>query len=480
MKFSRTIRLLLLLLGINLWAAAQDDSASPQQPAPTPAPAFGQNAPILNPENPPISGLDQPSLELRTATRSFFSPGLMVSESADTNPSNQLGTSGFNNVKSVTHVLGALDLQRFWPKSDLLAEYLGGGAFYNSGPDPVRQMQALAAMGVTRWRTGQLTLRDSFSYLPEGSFSLGTYGGAPGLGLARGGLGTGIPGGGLPGTHFFGNGDFGAIGFQPRTGNTAIADAVETLTPRSAITVASGFALSHFQNGNANLINSEQWTFEGGFSHLLGRRDQVALVYAFQDFLFPFTAGGDIHTNVANLRYGHTISGRMSLLVGAGPQYISIYEPGNPSQVDRRWSLSAQARLSYKFPRTTLSLAYEKYTSPGSGFFAGADTQVGRASFMRPLGRTFEFYGDLGYSYHKRLQQLLFSGTAGQRYSDGFIGGILRKNMSRNFGVFAAYHFSELAFDRAFCTASSPCSRISNVNIATIGVDWHPRPVRIE
>ena len=247
--------------------------------------------------------------------------------------------------------------------------------------------------------------------------------------------------------------------------------------------MASGFALSHFQNGNANLINSEQWTFEGGFSHLLGRRDQVALVYAFQDFLFPFAAGGDIHTNVANLRYGHTISGRMSLLVGAGPQYISIYEPGNPSQVDRRWSLSALARLNYKFPRTTVSLAYEKYTSPGSGFFAGADSQVGRASFMRPLGRTFEFYGDLGYSYHKRLQTVCFfrerPGNATATVSS-------EPSFARTWGaalvclppIISASWRSTVRV--LLATANSPCSRISNVNIATIGVDWHPRPVRID
>jgi hypothetical protein len=341
-------------------------------------------------------------------------------------------------------------------------------------------MQALAAMGVTRWRTGQLAVRDAFSYLPEGSFSLGLYGGVPGLGLARAGLATGIPGGTLPGAHFFGNGNFGAIGFQPRTGNLAIADVVESLSPRSAITVASGFALSHFQKGSANLINSEQWTFEGGYNHLLGRRDQVALVYGFQDFLFPFATGGDIHTQVANLRYGHTISGRMSLTVGAGPQYTTVYEPGVPSVLAKRWSLSALARLNYKFSRTTTSLSYEKYTSPGSGFFAGADTQAARANITRPLGRTLVFYGDLGYSYHTRLQTFLGVGIGGQRYSDGFAGAILRKSLGRTFGLFAAYHFSELAFDRASCVMNSPCNRISSTNIGSIGVDWHPRPVRIE
>jgi hypothetical protein len=473
MKLSRTIQLVLLLLGMNLWAAAQDDSASRQEPVP--APAFGQNAPILDPENPPISGLDQPSLEMRTATRSFFSPGLQVSESADTNPNAQLGVS---TVKSVSHVLGALDLQRFWPKSDLLLEYLGGGVFHNSGPDQVRQMHSLAALGVTRWRTGQLTLRDSFTDLPEGSFSLGTGGGAPGLGLAGSGLGTGMLGGGLPGTRQFGNGDFGAIGLQPRIGNTSIADVVQSLSPRSAVTVISAFSLAHFLDASANLINSEQWTFEGGYSRQLGRRNQVAVIYAFQDFLFPLATGGDIQTNVVNLRYGHTISGRMSLLLGAGPQHTTIDEPGSATAT--RWSLSAMARLHYKFPRTSASLTYEKYTSAGSGFFAGADSQVARLSVRRPLGRTWEFYGDLGYSYHKRLQPLLFAGTQGSHYSDGFIGAILRKHLGRNFGAFGSYHFGELAFDRSFCGSGGSCSRISNRNTATIGVDWHPRPVRIE
>jgi hypothetical protein len=473
MKFSRTMRLGLLLLGISVWAAAQDDSASPQNTAP--APAFGQNAPILDPENPPISGLDQPSLEMRTATRSFFSPGLQVSETADTNPNAQLGVS---TVKSVSHVLGALDLQRFWPKSDLLAEYLGGGAFYSSGPDQVRQLHALAALGVTRWRTGQLTLRESFSYLPEGSFSLGAGGGAPGLGLAREGLGNGLLGGGLPGTRQLGNGDFGSIGLVPRMDNTAIADVVQSLTPRTAFTVISAFSLAHFLDAKADLINSEQWTFEGGFSHLLGRRDQVAAVYAFQDFLFPLATGGDVQVHVVNLRYGRTLSGRMSLVLGAGPQYIMINEPGIGTT--HRWSLSALARLHYKFPRTTASLSYEKYTTAGSGFFAGADSQVARLSATRPLGRTWEIFGDLGYSYHKRLQQEFFGGTSGQHYRDGFIGAVLRKHLGRNFGVFGTFHFNELAFDNSFCLTGGSCSRISNRNTATIGVDWHPRPVPIE
>lgn len=488
MRFSRTIRVAVLIFGAGVCAMAQNDATTQDTPPPpaqqpaqqetTPAPAFGQNAPVLNPENPPISGLDQPTLEMRGATRSFFSPGLQVSQSADTNTGNQLGNS---QLRSVSRVLGALDLQRFWPKSDLFLEYLGGVAFFSRGSQDVRQLHALAGMFVTRWRTGQITFRDSFTDLPEGSFSVGAYGGAPGLGLARGGVGTGIPGGGLPGTNFFGNGQFGSIALTPRISNLAIADIVQGLSPRSALTVAGGYSTAHFLDNNPSLINSEQFTIEGGYSHLINRRDQAAIVYGFQEFVFPLAAGGKVDVNVVNLRYARTITGRLNLLVGAGPQYVSIYSPQPGGGVTQnRLSMSARARLVYKFPRTALSVSYEKFTSSGSGFFAGADTQVARLSVNRPLGRTWEFFGDAGYSYHKRLQSLLFVGTAGTSYSDGFAGVALRKQIGRNYGIFAASRFGELAFNNSFCANGGSCSRISQRYIGTVGVDWHPRPIRIE
>src|SRR5580698_9971175 len=127
MRKLRTIRVALLVCCVSVYSAAQTSSQTP--PDTTPAPAFGQNAPILNPENPPVTGLDEPGLELRTSSRSFISPALQVSEAADTNGANQLG---YHGAESITRVIGALDLQQFWPKSDLFLEYLGGGAFYST------------------------------------------------------------------------------------------------------------------------------------------------------------------------------------------------------------------------------------------------------------------------------------------------------------------------------------------------------------
>jgi hypothetical protein len=465
--------MLLVIVGISLFAAAQND---PNSERTGPAPAFGQTAPVLNPDNPPLSGLDEPGLEMRSASRSFVSMGLSVSETADTNANNNPGRQEWS---SITHLLGALDLQRFYAKTDLFAEYVGGGAFYSNATRDVSQLHALGVMGVTRWRTGRLTLRDSFSYLPEGTFSIGAFGGQPGLGIATGTGQSGLAGGGLPGSHFFGNGQFGSVGLTPRLSNSAFADVVQSLTPRSAITFATGFSNAHFFDNTDVLINSDKVMAEAGYSHMLGRRDQIGAVYGFQQFRFPQDAGGQIDAQIVNFRWSHAISGKMNLIVGAGPQHIKTEIPFENDI--SHWSGNGRAVVRYRFTRTSVAASYEKFTSPGSGFFAGADTQAARLGLTRPLARTWEGYLDFGYSHNKRLQSQGTGGAPGNTFDHGFARVMLRKHLEREYSAFIAYRFNELSFDKPFCEDGSVvCGRISQRHMVTIGVEWHPRPSRID
>jgi hypothetical protein len=465
----RSIRLALLVFGMSICVAAQ---TSPQsQPGAAPAPAFGQTAPVLNPDNPPVSGLDQPSLELRTASRSFISPALQVSESADTNGANQLG--GSPGLESVTRVLGALDLQQFWPKSDLFLEYLGGGSFY-SRPYAAKQMQAAGLEAVTRWRTGQVTLRDAFNYLPDGSFAISAFGGVPGLGIATGG-GTAGLGGGLPGVNP--NGQLGAVGNIPRLSNRAIVNAVQALSKVSALTAAVGFSNAHFYDPTGTLLNSDEITVEGGYSHLLRRHDQIGAVYAFQLNQFPQVTGGQVYVHTANLRWSHTITGRMNLIAGVGPQYIDLQNRGDSPH----WSVSARVQLRYKFAHSSMIASYEKFTSAGSGFFAGAETQAVRLAFQRPLARTWNVYGDVGYSHNKKLQTVGLFGVAADSYNDVSASVIFRKHLGRTYDFFAAYRFSEVAFNVALPPLNGfGGGRNNQRQVGTIGVEWHPTPTRIE
>ena len=87
-------------------AWAQDSSTpAPTEPArlncpqsaqqqPRAAPYGQENAPPPISENPPLSGLDLPSLEPHAAPLSYLQPGATFSESADSNAGNVLGGSG--------------------------------------------------------------------------------------------------------------------------------------------------------------------------------------------------------------------------------------------------------------------------------------------------------------------------------------------------------------------------------------------------
>jgi hypothetical protein len=438
-------------------------SASQSQGTP-PAPPLGGNAPILNPENPPLSGLDEPSLELRALNRSFISTAIQVGESGDSNANNAVGGS---QIQSVSHVLGAGDLQKFWPRSDLFLEYLGGVVVGNDHSF-LRQLHALGLEGVTRWRTGQITVRDGFSYLPDGSFSASSAGGLPGFGIATGRLGLGLPGV----FHL----EEGSVGTIPRLSNLASLDVVQAITPRSAITVIGAYANDHFYHNTDNqLINGDDTTFEVGWSHLVSRHDQMALVYAFQLFRFPLSVGGEIYNNIVNVRYSHVISGRMSFIGEVGPQYTDLRFGTSTKQ----WSPTGRAVLRYRLPRVFLTASYEKFLSQGSGLFAGASAQIAEFTARRPLGRTYELLLETGYSREKRLEPSDEGASTASVFNQGFGGAVLRKHIGRNWDALAAYRFSIISFDNPVSIDGST-GKTNHRQIGTIALEWHPKAVRIE
>ena len=474
-----TLRLIsvgLLMMGLGALAAAQDNSQS----GAIPAPAFGQSAPVLNPENPPVSGIDEPGLDMKKASRSFISPAIQVGETADTNENAQLG---FSKVQPVSFVLGALDLQKFWPKTDAFLEYLGGGAFEVQPKYNVKQIQALGFEGITRWRTGLLEVRDAFNYLPNGGLDLSTAEGMPGLGIAFG-VGSGE---GAPGIMRFGGGNE-AVGNVERIANTAVANVVQAINPRSAVTILGAFGNSHFfdsctPSGTQSvtcLINSDETSVEGGYSRLVSRRDQVAGVVAYQIFRFPYNTGGQLRNEVFNIRWSRTISGKMRFVVGAGPQHTSLQF----GTIQNSWSLSGRALLHYQFERTSMVLGWIKYTSSGLGYYAGADTQLARLSLRRPFGRSFDLVTFFGYAHNKRLQTATAVDYAFKSDNEGTAGIILRRHFGRTYDLFAAYTFNDSEFDVSGVPAggSTPLGS-GNQELrhrGVIGVEWHPKPSRIE
>jgi hypothetical protein len=169
--------------------------------------------------------------------------------------------------------------------------------------------------------------------------------------------------------------------------------------------MAGGFNFIHFTKAtNGLLIDSQQVTGQAGYDYIINRRNKLAIFYAYQHFHFPQVGGGGFETHVVNLLYGHQISGRWSLTLGAGPQITNFASPAFGKTL--RLSASGRASLHYRFPKTGLSLSYEHLTSAGGGFFAGSTTDLVQTVASRPISRRWDLSGSLGYQRSKRLQSI--------------------------------------------------------------------------
>jgi len=482
---------------------AQDSSQQQQPTAPPetpPSPAYGQDnaepnktAPIS--ENPPISALDQPALGPHAAPLSYLQPGATVSEAADSNVADTLGGGA---VRSVTRALGTLTLRRLWSNYEMALDYAGGVGYYNVGNVGLRNLQQLGFEQKINWKRGQFAVRDDFSYLPEGNFGA-SYGS---LTEQQSTLGAGF------GQSFLGGNNFGQLGEVPRLTNVAAADISESLSPKSALTLAGGYGLVHFYGSDPELqgvpfLGSTQVSAQGGYDRVLNPHDQVALIYGYQ--AFRFTPGGctlsagtcvgpsplpgtAFHSQLVELAYAHRISGRLDFTIAAGPQIIQLSEctalfglcaPGTTT-ADTRLGVAGRALLRYRFPKTGVEASYTRMTTAGSGFFAGAESDIAHLQVNRPLTRKWSGFVDLGYSRNSRIEPVAFGAINANTFSYGFIGVGVHRMLGRNFHAFASYQFGELSFDDSVCGASAPCNRISQRHTGTVGLDWKPRPMRID
>ena len=468
----QTMMFLALALGM---ARAQASSAPSTASGQTPAAL--DNQPQAT-DNPPISGLDQPSLGPSFPTRSFFVPGAHVSEALDTNAGQGAGNSSINGV---TRVLGSLMLQRIGERSVTALDYIGGAAFYTGVSPSDSQIHQVDAEQKFLWQTGALTFRDRFSYLPEGSFGFGSYGESGAYNLGLGGIGYvgGNVGQGLGG--LFGLGEFASLGQQPRFDNLSIADVTQSLSARSSFTVAGGYELVHFTGNTGGFINSNQITGQIGYDYQLTRRSQVALVYGYQDFQYPNIPGSSFSTHVVNLMYGYRISGRMDFFVGVGPQITLIHNSPLFGGSSNRITVSARAALRYRFPRTSVGLYYDRYDSSGSGYFVGAVSDVVRFSISRPLTRLWTATGDVGYAYNSALLSSSLGplGVPTSSFQYVYAGAAVNRPLGRHFSMFFSYQFNDLRFSGS-CAAGGLCDAASQRHVVAAGLDWHPRPIRLD
>jgi hypothetical protein len=422
---------------------------------------------------------DDSSVEAPSPTRSFFVGSAYVNESAESNATpDQTGGAQFY---SVTRATGSANLVKFWRRAMTAIDYTGGGIFYQSYAQPIQEL-SLAQRFL--WRRGQLTLRDNLGDLPGGSFGAPAFGGAGLYNLIFANSGAIPVAAGTP--TFFGSSGFGGTGIGSNLTNVALVEASQELTGRSTLTIGGAYGLTAYFGDTKNLIDNREIAALADYSYQLSSRSQIGVFYGYRDFQFPHRGlgSGDVINNIAQLVFVHRLSGRMTFLAGAGPEFTTLRNRFELldgiiklTATSKQINVSARGSLVYRLPRTTLALSYDRLVTSGSGFFAGANSDIVQFSMSRHIWRSWNTSLDAGYVQLSSIGSSAL-GAPGKSFAYGYIGANIDKKFGRHFGASASYQFNDQNFADPLCVAAKQCTTQRNVFL--IGVHWNTRPIPLE
>jgi hypothetical protein len=425
----------------------------------------GQNqTPASSPDSRSFLGAEQFSPGHVGQMHSYFFPSLMVSERADSNF--RLGSgSGQQRFETVNTVVGRFTLGKAGKHTNISLDYLGGGQIYNHRSDLNTTIHQFGITGSYQGRRWSYSLDDRASYLPEANFGFGGFGFSGGLGPSLGGalgsnLGSLNPAFNTSGSILTGRGS--------RISNTTVAQVQYATSARSSISVAGSYSLLHFRS--PGLIDSKSSTFFVSYSHVLTARDFVGLEYGVSLFKLQSSVPA-FQSHIVQVSYGHKISGRLALKVGAGPLINKFTNPLTGQRTAVSWTSTSS--LSYRAQRGNLDLGYSHYTTAGGGVLAGAATDIVHATWAMRLSRNWSGSIGPGYSHNHSLSQTSSANTTGT-YDSYYGNASLSRNLGRYATMFFSYNYQAQRSDVTPCLAGD-CRRSLLRHVISAGFDFHPR-----
>ena len=414
-----------------------------------------QAAPTIQPDNRPLSGIQNPTVGTAEMRHSYWVPGITYSNGLRSNGSNAATNTGW---KTTSFISTDVSLLQGWSHSTLSANYSGGGYFSTDKLQGNGQYQQFAATYQIDQRRWQMLFMDQFSYLPESSFGFGGQSGLASPGVA-GGLAvpvTSLQPGFVPGQTVLT-----AIG--PRYSNSGAVQLTYKLSPRGSFTVAGVYGILRFVNGGN--VNSDSENLNAGYDYALTARDSIGIRYQFSAYRYPGNpqALGD---HSAQFEYGRKLTGRMGLKLAGGPEITTFRVP--VGKLTDRISGSGTASLIYAFAANgNVDLHYLHGVSGGSGVFSGATSDQVGASVSKQLTRVWK--GDVNFEYAKNRQIL---GTSSLPGFDSWVAGA---GLNRSLGRTAYFSIGY----QALVQGSSAAAAATNYTTQQLflSFQWHSRPL---
>lgn len=444
-------------------------------PASTPLVPDTGSSSGLNPDTRSLAGAQLLSLGIPATQRTVWSPYVMLTAAADSNPLT-VGQTGWTTWDSLAV---GVDLRHTSGASDLQLTYFGSGWASNQsgvGDYVAQQLGIAETFNLHRY---SISFLDQVAYLPEAAYG-NTFGSNFGSNL---GLSGSFPAEGTLGLQ---------AGFVPdqsilttlgqRLSNTFITEIDRHLTPLSELTFVGSYGLLHyFQN---DLVNDSDVMLQGGYSHQMTRKDTIAFFYQFAGYRFQ-NADQFINNHSVQVSYAHRVTGRLTFQVAAGPDLSLSRTPYNlcgagcietvmPSGT-RQFFWSASSTLNYQLRRTGLALTYSHGVTAGSGILLGGLADNASGSVNRQLTRTLGAAWLVGYSRNSGYALGTESSPTNQTYDFGYTGLTLNRTLGRSVFIDLSYQVQYQTANAAFCI-TTPCGSSFLFHQVSLDFRWSPRP----
>lgn len=412
------------------------------------------------PDNFPVTGLQNPTLGAPELGHSYWVPGIEYGSTIQSQPLGQQASTGWyaNN-----YLGGDLSLVEAWSRSELALNYSGGGFFTTSSQESNGWYQQLSLADTITRNHWQVQIFDIFSYIPESDF--GFFGGSglalPGIG---GPLGPSLPG--LTPSILPNQSIYSATG--PRYGNAFATQVTYLLSHRGSITVGGSYGLLRFtQPGN---IDNNNAIANAGYNYALNKSDSIGAFYQFAGYHYVGQPQA-IGTHTVNLVYVKKVTQRVALKLYGGPQFAFYRVPiGTQTQSTNG---SAGVTFTYAVPRGSINAAYFHGLTGGSGIFVGAITDQLTVGYSRQLGIGWTGNVNIGYARNSALGS--FGAAQTTAYNDYFFGGGISRVLGRNVN-FVVNYTARIENSNAATCSGPGCNTDYTQNMVTVSLRWHTRP----
>lgn len=400
------------------------------------------------------------------AMRSYFLPSLSVFELMDTN--NQV-SSGSRQFATATSIVGRLTFGKIGRHSNISGDYYGGESFYNHRSIPKSTIHQFGFTGSYTGRRWSFTLDDRATYLPEAGFG---YGGFGFEGVASG----------LGGAYSSNLGELNSV-FNPtgalltgrgnRILNTSVVQVQYAISSRSSISVGGSYTILHFRE--PGFFNTRSSSIMASYSHAINARDYLGVNYGLSLFKLQSSVPA-FQTHFVQISYGHRISGRMAMQVGAGPLIQKFTSPFSGPSTQTSWM--ATSSLQVRARRTDVGFSFSHYTTGGSGVLSGAMTDAVRAQWSVPLSRKWQCSFDPGFSHNRSLPQTTGGGT--KFTFNSFYGGAqLSRVLGRHASMFLSYNYQAQRSNTTPCLATNCESSLAR-HVVEFGFNFHARQITFD